>query len=68
MTRAPSSCAISAVRSVLESTTRISASGTAWRMSPMTFETAAISFRVINATVRLSLFRATAIALFSPSA
>src|SRR5271157_211596 len=68
MTRALSSRAISAVRSVLESTIRISASGTAWRMSPITFETAAISLRVINATVRLLLFRATAIALFSPSA
>src|SRR5262249_9179266 len=57
MTRAPISPAISAVRSLLESTTRTSASGTAARMSAITLPTAFSSLRVIIATVRFSRLR-----------
>src|SRR5215469_13239568 len=59
MTRAPSSVAISAVRSLLESTTRISASGTARRTSQITLPMAFSSLRVIIATVRFSRFNST---------
>ena len=55
MTRAPSDSAISAVWSLLESTIRISASGTMRRMSEITLLTAFSSFIVIMATVRLCL-------------
>src|SRR5919204_5665182 len=54
MTRAPISPAISAVRSLLESTTRTSAPGTTPRMSAITLPTAFSSLRVIIATVRFS--------------
>src|SRR5437764_15398919 len=62
MTRAPSPSATSAVRSLLESTTRISASGTARRMSPITLAMAFSSLRVIIATVRFARFNSTATA------
>ena len=51
ITFAPASSAMAAVRSVLESTIRTSASGTAALMSRTTLPTAPSSLRVIMATV-----------------